>query len=166
VTQVTLHHADRIGRMTQEVMPFDLDGFFDIAAASDATHDTVAWIDSLARGPNLGRRPLPGQPRPCIRRATAARGTLPVPAEATHPADQPRDLGPSTGSTAKPAARSPRAPRALPAVLLSARPHPRLEPRLWPEGPAPVPVCHPAHRARRPWPRCSSKRSLRERLPS
>lgn len=58
VTQVTLQLMPiASAEMTQEVVPFDsLDGFFDIAAASDATHDyTVAWIDSLARGPNLGR---------------------------------------------------------------------------------------------------------------
>lgn len=33
-----------------------LDGFFDLSAASERTHDyTVTWIDSLARGRSLGR---------------------------------------------------------------------------------------------------------------
>ncbi len=43
--------------MRQDTLPFaDLDGFFDIAAQSDATHDyTVAWIDSLATGAGQGR---------------------------------------------------------------------------------------------------------------
>ncbi len=43
--------------MRQDVLPFaNLDGFFDIAARSDASHDyTVAWIDSLATGAALGR---------------------------------------------------------------------------------------------------------------
>ncbi len=43
--------------MLQEAVHFDgLDGFFAIAAASDATHDyTVAWVDSLAAGQHFGR---------------------------------------------------------------------------------------------------------------
>ncbi len=43
--------------MRQDTLPFaSLDGFFDIAAASDGSHAyTVAWIDSLARGAALGR---------------------------------------------------------------------------------------------------------------
>ncbi len=43
--------------MAQDTLPFtSLDGFFDIANASDQTHDyTVAWIDSMARGTALGR---------------------------------------------------------------------------------------------------------------
>jgi FAD/FMN-containing dehydrogenase len=43
--------------MLQEAIHFDgLDGFFAIAAASDATHDyTVAWVDSLAGGRHFGR---------------------------------------------------------------------------------------------------------------
>lgn len=43
--------------MLQEAIDFDgLDGFFALAAASDATHDyTVAWIDSLAAGKHFGR---------------------------------------------------------------------------------------------------------------
>ena len=43
--------------MSQDTLPFaGLDGFFDIATQSDATHDyTVAWIDSLATGAGLGR---------------------------------------------------------------------------------------------------------------
>jgi FAD/FMN-containing dehydrogenase len=43
--------------MQQDVLPFaSLDGFFDLAARSDASHDyTVAWIDSLATGSALGR---------------------------------------------------------------------------------------------------------------
>ncbi|BCB18209.1 FAD-binding oxidoreductase [Bosea sp. ANAM02] len=58
VTQVTLQLMPiASAEMAQEVLPFDnLDGFFEIATASDATHDyTVAWIDSLASGRNLGR---------------------------------------------------------------------------------------------------------------
>ncbi len=58
VTQVTLQLTPiASAEMAQEVRHFgDLAGFFDIAAASDATHDyTVAWIDSLAGGRNLGR---------------------------------------------------------------------------------------------------------------
>lgn len=44
-------------QMLQEAVHFDgLDGFFAIAAASDATHDyTVAWVDSLAAGQHFGR---------------------------------------------------------------------------------------------------------------
>jgi FAD/FMN-containing dehydrogenase len=43
--------------MRQDVLPFDtLDAFFEIAAASDASHAyTVAWLDSLAAGAHLGR---------------------------------------------------------------------------------------------------------------
>jgi FAD/FMN-containing dehydrogenase len=43
--------------MAQETVPFaNLDGFFEIAAASDATHAyTVAWLDSMASGAALGR---------------------------------------------------------------------------------------------------------------
>ena len=43
--------------MLQQAIHFDgLDGFFALAAASDATHDyTVAWIDSLAGGQHFGR---------------------------------------------------------------------------------------------------------------
>ena len=43
--------------MLQQAIHFDgLDGFFALAAASDATHDyTVAWIDSLAAGKHFGR---------------------------------------------------------------------------------------------------------------
>ena len=58
VTQVTLQLMPiASAEMAQEVLPFDdLTGFFEIAAASDATHDyTVAWIDSLAGGRYLGR---------------------------------------------------------------------------------------------------------------
>lgn len=58
VTQVTLQLMPvASGEMAQEVVPFgNLAGFFDIATTSDATHDyTVAWIDSLASGRNLGR---------------------------------------------------------------------------------------------------------------
>lgn len=58
VTQVTLQLMPiASAKMAQEVMPFgNLEGFFDIAAASDATHDyTVAWIDSLASGRHFGR---------------------------------------------------------------------------------------------------------------
>lgn len=58
VTQVTLQLMPvASAEMAQEVLPFDnLAGFFEIAAASDATHDyTVAWIDSLARGRHFGR---------------------------------------------------------------------------------------------------------------
>ncbi len=41
----------------QEVVRFSgLDGFFDLAEASDPTHEyTVAWVDCLARGRALGR---------------------------------------------------------------------------------------------------------------
>ncbi len=58
VTQVTLQLMPiTSAEMAQEVLPFDnLAGFFEIANASDATHDyTVAWIDSLAGGRDLGR---------------------------------------------------------------------------------------------------------------
>nr|WP_052232358.1 FAD-binding oxidoreductase [Methylobacterium sp. ZNC0032] len=58
VTQVTLQLMPiASAEMAQEALHFDnLAGFFEIAAASDATHDyTVAWIDSLASGRNLGR---------------------------------------------------------------------------------------------------------------
>jgi FAD/FMN-containing dehydrogenase len=58
VTQVTLQLMPiASAEMVQEVVPFGgLDDFFDIAAASDATHDyTVAWIDSLAGGRDFGR---------------------------------------------------------------------------------------------------------------
>lgn len=58
VTQVTLQLMPvPSSEMMQEVLHFDgLDRFFAIAAESDATHDyTVAWIDSLASGANLGR---------------------------------------------------------------------------------------------------------------
>ncbi|TQI73812.1 FAD/FMN-containing dehydrogenase [Bosea sp. AK1] len=58
VTQVTLQLMPiASAEMAQEVLPFgNLDRFFEIAAASDATHDyTVAWIDSLAGGRDLGR---------------------------------------------------------------------------------------------------------------
>jgi len=58
VTQVTLQLMPiASSEMAQEVLHFgSLAGFFDIATASDATHDyTVAWIDSLAGGRNLGR---------------------------------------------------------------------------------------------------------------
>jgi FAD/FMN-containing dehydrogenase len=43
--------------MSQETLPFgNLDGFFEIAAGSDASHAyTVAWIDSMAAGAALGR---------------------------------------------------------------------------------------------------------------
>lgn len=43
--------------MLQEAIHFDgLEGFFEVAAASDPTHDyTVAWIDSLAGGQHFGR---------------------------------------------------------------------------------------------------------------
>ncbi|WP_291667710.1 FAD-binding oxidoreductase [Bosea sp. (in: a-proteobacteria)] len=58
VTQVTLQLMP-IGSaaMEQEILHFDdLDGFFAIAAASDAAYDyTVAWIDALASGRHLGR---------------------------------------------------------------------------------------------------------------
>ncbi|CAM5762851.1 FAD-binding oxidoreductase [Bosea minatitlanensis] len=58
VTQVTLQLMPiRSAAMEQEVLHFDdLDGFFALAAASDATHDyTVAWVDSLASGRHFGR---------------------------------------------------------------------------------------------------------------
>jgi FAD/FMN-containing dehydrogenase len=58
VTQVTLQlRPIASAEMAQQVLPFDdLAGFFAIAADSDATYDyTVAWIDSLAEGRNLGR---------------------------------------------------------------------------------------------------------------
>lgn len=58
VTQVTLQLMPiASAEMAQEVLHFDnLAGFFEIAAASDATHDyTVAWIDLLASGNNFGR---------------------------------------------------------------------------------------------------------------
>jgi len=58
VTQVTLQLMPiASAEMAQEVLPFDnLARFFEIAAASDATHDyTVAWIDSLASGRHFGR---------------------------------------------------------------------------------------------------------------
>lgn len=75
VTQVTLQLMPIAStEMAQEVLPFDnLAGFFEIAAASDATHDyTVAWIDSLASGRNFGRgvffranhAPASGEPPP------------------------------------------------------------------------------------------------------
>lgn len=43
--------------MVQETLPFaSLDAFFEIGARSDASHAyTVAWIDSMATGPALGR---------------------------------------------------------------------------------------------------------------
>lgn len=58
VTQVTLQLMPiRSAAMEQEILPFDdLDGFFALAAASDATHDyTVAWVDALASGRHFGR---------------------------------------------------------------------------------------------------------------
>lgn len=58
ITQVTLQLMPvASAEMRQETLHFDgLDRFFAIAAESDATHDyTVAWIDSLASGPALGR---------------------------------------------------------------------------------------------------------------
>ena len=44
-------------RMVQDTLPFaNLREFFALAAESDASHDyTVAWLDSLAAGPSLGR---------------------------------------------------------------------------------------------------------------
>ena len=58
ITQVTLQLMPvTSAEMQQEVLHFDgLDRFFAIAAESDASHDyTVAWIDSLASGAQLGR---------------------------------------------------------------------------------------------------------------
>lgn len=58
ITQVTLQLMPiRSAAMDQEVVHFDdLDGFFALAAASDATHDyTVAWVDALASGRHFGR---------------------------------------------------------------------------------------------------------------
>lgn len=58
VTQVTVQLMPiASAEMEQEVLHFDgLARFFEISAESDATHDyTVAWIDSLASGPNFGR---------------------------------------------------------------------------------------------------------------
>jgi FAD/FMN-containing dehydrogenase len=58
VTQLTLQLMPvASGEMLQETVHFDgLAGFFALAAASDATHDyTVAWIDALASGRDLGR---------------------------------------------------------------------------------------------------------------
>ncbi|MCO5090768.1 FAD-binding oxidoreductase [Bosea sp. (in: a-proteobacteria)] len=58
VTQVTLQLMPiASAEMAQQVLPFDdLAGFFALAAESDATHDyTVAWVDSLAEGRDLGR---------------------------------------------------------------------------------------------------------------
>jgi FAD/FMN-containing dehydrogenase len=58
VMQVTLQLMPiPSAEMAQQVLPFgDLAGFFAIAAESDVTHDyTVAWIDSLAQGRDLGR---------------------------------------------------------------------------------------------------------------
>lgn len=58
VTQVTLQLMPiRSAAMEQEILHFDnLDGFFELAASSDATHDyTVAWVDALASGRHLGR---------------------------------------------------------------------------------------------------------------
>lgn len=58
ITQVTLQLMPiHSVLMEQQTVPFDdLDGFFALAAASDATHAyTVAWIDALASGRNFGR---------------------------------------------------------------------------------------------------------------
>lgn len=58
MTQVALQLIPIKGpQMAQESLPFaNLDGFFEIAGQSDASHAyTVAWIDSMATGASLGR---------------------------------------------------------------------------------------------------------------
>lgn len=58
ITEVTLQLTKvASAEMLQEAVRFDgLERFFEIAAASDATHDyTVAWVDAAAGGRNFGR---------------------------------------------------------------------------------------------------------------
>lgn len=88
ITEVTLQLTKvASAEMLQEAVRFDgLERFFEIAAASDATHDyTVAWVDAVAGGRNFGRGVFFRANHAPASEATPAKAARPLPFPLTPP---------------------------------------------------------------------------------
>ncbi len=127
--------------VAQEAVPLaNLSDFFTRIDESDAGFEhVVAWIDSLASGVRSGRGVLLRGNHAGTRAPASAARTLSLPFTPPVPLVNRLSMRAFNAPIAGGRGRAAHAHRALAELLLSARRHRPLEPRLWPQGPAPAP---------------------------